>query len=123
VDPSEYLAQLGPWREMIEAGLTTFAETPEPARSDCHAWSAHPVLGFFQIVAGISSSAARGKRARVAPHPGDLARFHARVVHPRGEIVVRWEDQKLILETPVLTEFSWRGKSSLLDPGTHSFPG
>jgi len=123
VDPSEYLAQLGPWREMIEAGLTTFAETPEPARSDCHAWSAHPVLGFFQIVAGISSSAARWERARVVPHPGDLARFHARVVHPRGEIVVRWEDQKLVLETPVPTEFSWRGKSSLLDPGSHSFPG
>ena len=38
----KYLAELGPWRTMLELGLSTWAETPEPTRSDSHAWSAHP---------------------------------------------------------------------------------
>ncbi len=32
--PFDYLTELQPWKEMIESGLTTFAETPEPTRSD-----------------------------------------------------------------------------------------
>jgi hypothetical protein len=34
-----YLETLAPWRDMLTMGLTTFAERPEPTRSDCHAWS------------------------------------------------------------------------------------
>jgi len=37
-----YLELLGPWKEMLALGLTTWAEMPEPTRSDSHAWSAHP---------------------------------------------------------------------------------
>jgi hypothetical protein len=38
---------------MLDNGLTTFAETPEPTRSDCHAWSAHPLYHFFASILGI----------------------------------------------------------------------
>ena len=38
----EYIAQLDPWRKMLQLGLSTWAEQPEPTRSDSHAWSAHP---------------------------------------------------------------------------------
>lgn len=34
---NEYLGQLKPWYDMLDIGLTTFAENPEPTRSDCHA--------------------------------------------------------------------------------------
>jgi hypothetical protein len=44
---------LQPWHEMLDNGLTTFAETPEPTRSDCHAWSAHPLYHFFASILGI----------------------------------------------------------------------
>jgi hypothetical protein len=117
--PENYLAELGPWRQMIEDGLTTFAETPEPARSDCHAWSAHPVLGFFQIVAGITSISAGWRKARIAPNPGNLGRFNAEVVHPLGSISVRWEDQAFDISTPVPTEFIYGGITESLHPGRH----
>lgn len=41
------------WHDMIDNGLTTFAETPEPSRSDCHAWSSHPLYHFFASILGV----------------------------------------------------------------------
>ena len=44
----EFRALLKPWEKIIEAGCTTFPETwnHRRARSDCHAWSASPLLFF-----------------------------------------------------------------------------
>jgi len=41
-----YLETLGLWNEMLQKGLTTFAENPDPTRSDCHVWSASPDYDF-----------------------------------------------------------------------------
>jgi hypothetical protein len=35
--------RLAPWFETDSLGLLTLPEAPEPSRSDCHAWSTHPV--------------------------------------------------------------------------------
>jgi alpha-L-rhamnosidase len=120
--PYDYLQELEPWKEMIEEGLTTFAENPEPTRSDCHAWSAHPILGFFQIVAGVMSTAPCWKKARIMPHPGSLKRFDARIAHPDGELRVKWEDDHLHIETPVEAELRWRGRCEALAPGMYKIP-
>lgn len=117
--PIDYMAELAPWKEMIESGLTTFAENPEPSRSDCHAWSAHPILGFFQVVAGVTSVAPAWTRARVEPNPGSLRRFDARIDHPDGELRVRFEDERLHIDTPVPTELAWLGREAVLQPGSH----
>ncbi|MFY9235484.1 MAG: hypothetical protein WAO58_13615 [Fimbriimonadaceae bacterium] len=117
--PHDYLQELQPWKEMIESGLTTFAENPEPTRSDCHAWSAHPILGFFQIVAGVTSIAPGWKKAKIMPHPGSLRRFNARIAHPDGELRVAYEDGKLFINSPVPFQLAWDGKSASLAPGTH----
>ena len=42
------------WGGMIERGLKTTIEMPEPGRSDCHAWSAHPLLHLQTKVLGIA---------------------------------------------------------------------
>ncbi len=115
-----YMDQLAPWKEQIEAGLTTFAENPEPTRSDCHAWSAHPILGFFQIVAGVTSLAPAWKKARIMPHPGNLKRFDARIAHPDGELRVAFDDGLLTVDSPVPFELRWRGRSDSLAPGRHT---
>jgi hypothetical protein len=41
------------WHDMLDNGLTTFAEKPEPTRSDCHAWSSHPLYNFIASILGI----------------------------------------------------------------------
>jgi alpha-L-rhamnosidase len=118
--PYDYVEELGPWKEMIEQGLTTFAENPEPTRSDCHAWSAHPILGFFQIVAGVTSVAPGWTKARIAPRPGRLRRFDARIAHPRGQLRVAYEDGRLEIDSPVPAELVWRGEQASLEPGRTS---
>ena len=52
-------------------GLTTWAEMPEPTRSDCHAWGASPNIEFFRILLGIDSNAPGFKSIRIAPSLGD----------------------------------------------------
>ncbi|HSI72875.1 MAG TPA: family 78 glycoside hydrolase catalytic domain [Fimbriimonas sp.] len=119
LQPDNYFELLHPWREMIENGLTTFSEKEEPTRSDCHAWSAHPLLSFFQLVAGVTSAAPGWSKARIQPRPGNLRRFDALVAHPDGELRVGYEDGKLRIETPVPAELLWQGKKDLLQPGAH----
>ncbi|OHB56925.1 MAG: hypothetical protein A2Y12_19620 [Planctomycetes bacterium GWF2_42_9] len=41
------------WHDMLDNGLTTFAEKPEPTRSDCHAWSSHPLYHFIASIIGV----------------------------------------------------------------------
>jgi alpha-L-rhamnosidase len=120
---SDYLKELEPWREMIQENLTTFAENPPPVRSDCHAWSAHPILGFFQIVAGVTSAGHGWKKTRIAPNPGSLKRFEAKIAHLDGELRVAYEGGSFAVDTPVPATFEWKGKSQLLAPGRHQIGG
>ena len=86
-----YLGLLAPWRDLLALGLTTWPEHPDPSRSDCHAWSAHPALDLLRVVAGIRPDAPGFSRVRIAPAPGPLTTFSAVHPHPRGEIRVTYE--------------------------------
>jgi alpha-L-rhamnosidase len=120
-NPADYLAELDPWRHMIDEGLTTFAENPEPTRSDCHAWSAHPILGFFQIVAGVTSTAEGWRRCRIAPRPGRLRAFRAEIPHPDGPLVVSLQDGQLEVDCPVPYDLVWADATGGHEPGQHRF--
>ena len=85
-----YLDSLGPWRSMLDIGLTTFAETAEPTRSDDHAWSAHPDYDLLTLVAGIRPGSPAFRTVLVAPHPGGLTSLDARMPHPSGDIVAHY---------------------------------
>ncbi len=67
-----YVDRLQPWRDMLAAGLTTFAEEPDPTRSDCHAWSASPNYNLLATVCGIESAEPGFKSVRVVPALGSL---------------------------------------------------
>jgi alpha-L-rhamnosidase len=118
-----YLEQLEPWRQILKNGLTTWAETADPARSDCHAWGASPNFELLRTVAGIDSMAPGFARVRVAPNVGQLTQVHARMPHPKGEIDVMLVKSagKLTadVELPagITGEFDWGGAKKALAAG------
>jgi alpha-L-rhamnosidase len=84
-----YLNLLGPWRQMLAEGLSTWAETNEPdVRSDCHAWGASPNFELFRTVLGIDSVAPGFRRVVIRPFLGKLSRVSGAIPHPRGEVAV-----------------------------------
>ncbi len=72
---------LAPWRSMLDWGLSTCPETPDFARtrSDCHAWSAGPLVEFCREVLGVQPAAPGYARIRIAPHPAGLRFARGRV--------------------------------------------
>ncbi|HKP10469.1 MAG TPA: alpha-L-rhamnosidase C-terminal domain-containing protein, partial [Blastocatellia bacterium] len=119
----EYLSQLGPWREMLKLGLTTWAETPEPPRSDCHAWSAHPNIDLLATVAGIEPAAPGFTEVVIRPHLGALKRVSVRMPHPQGNISLMLNSSggRLVvgvtLPQGVKGRIEWRGKQAPLRSG------
>lgn len=83
-----YYSQLGPWRNMLGLGLTTFAEKPEPARSDCHAWSASPNYDFLATICGIMPDAPGFKKILIKPAFGELKVISGNMPHPEGQITL-----------------------------------
>ncbi|HTY87595.1 MAG TPA: alpha-L-rhamnosidase C-terminal domain-containing protein [Candidatus Acidoferrum sp.] len=122
-----YLEQLGPWRDMLDLGLTTFAERPEPTRSDCHAWSASPVYEFLATVCGVEPGSPGFKTVRIEPHPGRLSHLSGTVPHPAGpirlELTRAAEDWQARVDLPgTLTgKFVWHGRTIPLHPGLQEF--
>jgi alpha-L-rhamnosidase len=118
-----YLDQLGPWRQMLSMGLSTWAETPEPTRSDCHAWSASPNYDLLTVVAGIQPDAPGFKRVRITPHLGNLKHLDASMPHGADEIHVHYERRgqgwtaTVALPAALDGDLVWRGKSYSLHPG------
>ncbi|HEX3025197.1 MAG TPA: alpha-L-rhamnosidase C-terminal domain-containing protein, partial [Chitinophagaceae bacterium] len=86
---NQFTALLTPWEKMIDNGLTTFAETPDPTRSDCHAWSASPVYYFLSLVSGIKPASPGFKSVRIEPHFGSLKTIDAIMPHKLGDIHVK----------------------------------
>jgi hypothetical protein len=119
----EYEAQLGPWRHMLALGLTTWAEMPEPGRSDCHAWSAHPNFDLLATVAGIEPAAPGFREVAIQPHLGPLKQLKATLPHPAGDIIVSYQRQAKGLAADVTLPnklsgwFYWNGKKVALHPG------
>ena len=119
-----YIEQLAPWRAMLALGLTTTAESPEPTRSDSHAWSAHPNYGRLATVLGIRPASPGFRSVRIAPSLGPLKLAAGRMPHPLGDIDVRLERSgelglrgEVTLPPGLAGAFEWNGKTLQLRPG------
>ncbi len=121
---------LKPWRDMLKLGLTTFAERPEPTRSDCHAWSASPIYEFLSLVAGVKPTSAGFKTVRIAPHLGELEFVRAAVPAGKGGRLIRVHFRRIAggglsaeidLPKGVSGEFVWRGQTRGLVSGKQNF--
>lgn len=125
---NDYLSQLGPWQKMIDSGLSTFAETPDPSRSDCHAWSASPNYDFLALVCGIKPASPGFKTVSITPHLGDLNFVEGKVPHPDGEILVSFKSRNhkelsasINLPGKLTGTLVWKGQSIQLKPGKQTY--
>lgn len=82
------------WGAMIEAGSTTIWELWSPLASQCHAWSTTPTFDLSTYVLGIAPLADGFAKARVAPHPCDLAWARGGLPTPLGAVEVAWEREE-----------------------------
>lgn len=120
----QLVPQLKPWRDMLALGLTTFAEQPEPTRSDCHAWSASPLYEFLSTVCGITPAEPGFRSVRIEPFLGSLTFAEGQMPHPSGEIAVRFEKTAtgglkgvVTLPAGITGTLVWKGKSRALVAG------
>jgi alpha-L-rhamnosidase len=118
-----YLDLLKPWRDMVAMGLTTWAEQPEPTRSDAHAWSAHPNFDFLTIIAGIRPKTPGFSSVTIEPHLGRLSNVVSAVPTPRGTIEASFRsrptgvDAEIDLPPNVTGDLLWKGKANVLHAG------
>jgi len=120
-----YIELLGPWQEMLRNGMTTTAETPEPTRSDSHAWSAHPNFGLLATVLGIRPGAPGFAKIVIAPNLGPLKTAEGALPHPRGNVAVKLTrasagveiEAEITLPDGVEGVFECNGHSTPLHPG------
>lgn len=124
----KYYAQLTPWRNMLKQGLTTFAETPDPSRSDCHGWSASPNYDFLATVCGISPAAPGYKIIEIKPALGELSTVSGLVPIPAGNISLsvtrrtgKGADVVADIPNGVEAYFIWNQKRTQLKAGKNSF--
>jgi alpha-L-rhamnosidase len=119
-----YLDRLGPWREMIRNGLTTTPETPEPSRSDSHAWSAHPNYQLLATVLGVRPASPGFRTVSIAPALGPLQHAEGEMPHPDGQISVRLRrvgthgvNGQIMLPGQLSGSFQWAGHTVALHSG------
>jgi alpha-L-rhamnosidase len=120
-----YTGTLGLWNDMLEKGLTTFAENPDPARSDCHAWSASPDYDFLATVAGIRPGMPGFKTVEIEPAFGKLTFIKGQMPHPSGFIKFDLKRKgsdgltgEIVLPDGLTGILKWRGKSINLKDNT-----
>jgi hypothetical protein len=105
-----YYSQLTPWRDMLKIGLTTFAEKPDPTRSDCHAWSASPDYDFLATICGIMPDAPGFSKVLIQPALGELTEVKGTMPVPGGTISVSLKRNKTGMKGEVLLPGAMKGK-------------
>jgi hypothetical protein len=112
-----YVETLAPWRTMLANGLSTWAEQPEPTRSDSHAWSAHPNIDLLTTVAGIMPASPQFKTVVISPALGSLKHVRVTYPSPHGEISAEYTvgasgtSAKITLPAGLTGTLQWGGKS------------
>jgi hypothetical protein len=119
----ELYKRLTLWSALADLGFKTLHEHPEPSRSDCHAWAAHPLFHYFATILGIRPAAPGFSKVDIAPLLGAHERIEGDLVHPDGKISVRLsrhgEDLNAYVCLPpnVTGSFRWKGQTMALTSG------
>lgn len=124
--PEPLFHRLEDWFKLPAQGFVTTPEAPEPSRSDCHAWGAHPLFHFYATILGIRPAAMGFAQVEIRPRLGPLQNAKGRMVHPAGwvEVDLRRAGDKLegtiILPEGVTGTFYGIAGTQVLKPGVQA---
>lgn len=99
-DGDAILNRLDLWRGLVKNGLKTTIEMPEPTRSDCHAWGAHPIYHTYASLLGIRPTDANFSRVQINPALSSLKELSGTLVTPRGNIIASINGKVLDVSLP-----------------------
>ncbi len=81
------LERLGFWFDLSSQGFKTVLESPEPSRSDCHAWGAHPLYHYFTSIFGAKPTTPGATHLQIKPQFGFLSAIKGSFPHASGDAV------------------------------------
>ena len=112
------------WSNLKNQGFKTTPECPEPARSDCHAWGAHPLYHLQTGILGVTPNEPCFKSVKIKPNLLDLEKVSGTVPHKLGDIKIDLKQDKdnRVKGTVTLPEgltgvFEYEGKTIALKQG------
>lgn len=115
------LSHLQPWHDACENGITTLPETPEPTRSDCHAWGAHILYHYVTKFLGVKPLKPGCSEISVTPRLQQFSHISGRVTLPQGMLKISANTEKgtASIELPenVVAHFSYKGIKNKLNTG------
>jgi len=122
-----FRSRIDDWTKMLADGLKTTIEMPEPTRSDCHAWGAHPIYHYFSSVLGIRSGGLGFENVIIRPMPGDLENARGSFPTPHGDLTVAFTQSAttitfdIHLPNALSGTFIYAGHSLTLHPSENRF--
>jgi len=112
------------WTDQLMRGMKTLVEKPEPSRSDCHAWSAHPVYHLVANVAGLRPKTLGGDDYLIDPNIPLSEPVTVQTFTRHGQISVQLTQTgngyELQVEKPDAVRLFWRKTERQLAPGPQS---
>lgn len=118
------LERLSFWNELASKGFVTTLEAPEPSRSDCHAWGAHPIYHYYATLLGARPASPGFESIRISPQPGPLTRLAGGFPHSSGEMVsfdLQFHGDvvhgEIVLPAQLGGTLVWQGNTTPLVPG------
>lgn len=84
---NEVYDRFGLWFTLRDNGLKTTIESPEPTRSDCHAWGAHPLYHALASIVGLRPTEFGFRGLEIRPQLCGLREIAAAVPCPQGGTV------------------------------------
>lgn len=116
------------WFALAEQGYRT---TPEAFgngnRSDCHAWSAHPLFHWLTTIIGARPAALGFAAIEIAPLLGDLPAAAGTLAHPLGPIAISLTRDGTRLRADINLPaglpgtLRWNGRTIPLQAGSHRY--
>ncbi len=124
----EVIQEFKKWEAFLDQGFTTFPEHGIESRSDCHAWSSHPMYDVLNITCGVSPAAPGFKLIEVRPQLGNLTKIEGKMVHPSGIIKTSFRkndtgkiDCQIVLPSALEGTLIWKTQRLSLKEGSNNF--